>query len=393
MAVASRQGFHRFALILCFGVASCAETAEIGNLPQPTPKTKKTTRTAPVKKDDEPLPPVTPDDPLPPPVPREKPLVNAGWVGGACESDDACTVGGTTCRSEALGFPGGMCSLDCDGKFCADTDAPGTTTTFCAEVNAATSPTCVSRCSFSDTDESRGFANSGCRDGYICATRPRYKDTSALADVCVPSTTDSLNGAITHCRKTYARAGNAYEAWKAPNESAGGAACTIADAMLLEPEVLGVPFLYNHTAANRLRVRCELAAALMKMVEIAKKMNVTQIDHLGTYNCRNISRSDRLSQHAYARAIDLSGFTLASGEHITVLEHWERGTDFPMTAKGQFLYELAHRLFDEKVFNIILTPDYNASHANHFHVDLTPASDFLGRDGEDRRIGTFDGEE
>jgi hypothetical protein len=34
------------------------------------------------------------------------------------------------------------------------------------------------------------------------------------------------------------------------------------------------------------------------------------------------------------------------------------------------------------VWNIVLTPNYNADHRNHFHVDLTPGSDFI-----ERRVG------
>ena len=29
------------------------------------------------------------------------------------------------------------------------------------------------------------------------------------------------------------------------------------------------------------------------------------------------------------------------------------------------------------VWNIVLTPNYNADHRNHFHVDLTPDADFI----------------
>jgi hypothetical protein len=34
-----------------------------------------------------------------------------------------------------------------------------------------------------------------------------------------------------------------------------------------------------------------------------------------------------------------------------------------------------------RIFNIILTPNYNAAHRDHFHVDLTPNAHFLGKPG------------
>jgi len=35
-------------------------------------------------------------------------------------------------------------------------------------------------------------------------------------------------------------------------------------------------------------------------------------------------------------------------------------------------------MFSDDIFNIILTPEYNAAHRNHYHVDLTPGADFIG---------------
>ena len=55
----------------------------------------------------------------------------------------------------------------------------------------------------------------------------------------------------------------------------------------------------------------------------------------------------------------------------------------PTTMKSRFLYELAYRMCDEHVWSIILTPNYNAAHDNHYHVDLTPnyPRTYLGREG------------
>ena len=49
----------------------------------------------------------------------------------------------------------------------------------------------------------------------------------------------------------------------------------------------------------------------------------------------------------------------------------------PTSPEAIFLYESAHRWHDMKYWTIILTPNYNAAHDNHFHVDLTPGSDFI----------------
>jgi hypothetical protein len=92
---------------------------------------------------------------------------------------------------------------------------------------------------------------------------------------------------------------------------------------------------------------------------------VTQVDHLGSFACRNVyGRAEgRLSQHAAANALDIAGFRLADGQRISVLKDWKAEGD-----DARFL-----RLVRDgacKQFNTVLSPDYNAAHRNHFHVDM-----------------------
>jgi hypothetical protein len=92
---------------------------------------------------------------------------------------------------------------------------------------------------------------------------------------------------------------------------------------------------------------------------------VVRIDQLGTYACRNINSAaeGRRSQHATANAIDIAGFHLADGRVITVLKDYGKPTP-----EGRFL--AAARLSACDLFNIVLGPDYNRLHANHFHIDM-----------------------
>ena len=89
------------------------------------------------------------------------------------------------------------------------------------------------------------------------------------------------------------------------------------------------------------------------------------VRHLGTYACRPIAgRSGRrLSQHAFANAIDIAAVTLDGGRTVSVLRDWDDGGE-----KGAFLRDL--RAGACRVFSAVLSPDYNAAHANHFHFDL-----------------------
>ncbi|EPL13189.1 MAG: extensin family protein [Pseudomonas lactis] len=92
---------------------------------------------------------------------------------------------------------------------------------------------------------------------------------------------------------------------------------------------------------------------------------VSRVEHLGSLACRNIyNRADgRLSQHASANALDIAGFRLADGRSISVLKDWPGQGD-----SARFLRLVRDGACDD--FNVVLSPDYNAAHRNHFHLDM-----------------------
>lgn len=92
---------------------------------------------------------------------------------------------------------------------------------------------------------------------------------------------------------------------------------------------------------------------------------VVRIDHLGSFACRNVYNraNSRLSQHASANALDISAFRLADGRRISVLADWQDAGD-----NGRFLRRVRDGACSS--FNTVLSPDYNAAHRNHFHVDM-----------------------
>lgn len=106
---------------------------------------------------------------------------------------------------------------------------------------------------------------------------------------------------------------------------------------------------------------------------------VVAIDHLGSYACRNVNRGEGVapdqgmspgsrSRHATANALDIAGLTLASGQRITVLKHWQRAdATAPSDPPAQLLAE-AHQGAC-RFFNGVLGPDYNALHRDHFHLE------------------------
>jgi len=94
---------------------------------------------------------------------------------------------------------------------------------------------------------------------------------------------------------------------------------------------------------------------------------VSEIHHQGSYNCRRIrtssGNSTRWSTHATAQGFDISGFTLSDGRKITLTAGW---TDPEV---GSFLRAVQKVACD--VFGLVLGPDYNLLHADHFHIQTT----------------------
>ncbi|MEN3975826.1 extensin family protein [Emcibacter sp. SYSU 3D8] len=138
----------------------------------------------------------------------------------------------------------------------------------------------------------------------------------------------------------------------------------------------GVSIVRSHIPySSGFQATCALAAGLYwyeNLADLAARRHLgsglARIDHLGSYACRNIGGGDsgRRSQHATANALDIAAFRLQDGQIVSVRRDW--GKD---TAKGRFLQEAHDGAC--RFFNTVLGPDYNAAHADHFHLDLGPA--------------------
>ncbi len=92
---------------------------------------------------------------------------------------------------------------------------------------------------------------------------------------------------------------------------------------------------------------------------------VVRIETFGTYNCRSIAGSPtgRLSEHAYANAVDVAAFVLKDGRRISVLGGWSGDA-----RESRFLKSV--RTAACRRFNTVLSPDYNEAHRDHFHFDM-----------------------
>ena len=95
---------------------------------------------------------------------------------------------------------------------------------------------------------------------------------------------------------------------------------------------------------------------------------VVKIESFGTYSCRPVNNvaGGRLSEHGLSNAVDISGFVLANGRRITVLNDWN-GPD-------EYARNFLRAVHDAgcRRFHVVLGPDANALHRNHLHFDMGP---------------------
>jgi hypothetical protein len=93
-------------------------------------------------------------------------------------------------------------------------------------------------------------------------------------------------------------------------------------------------------------------------------VGVASVEHFGSYSCRRVNgrREGAWSEHARANALDVAAFRLNDGRRISVLGHWR-----DPGVKGQFLRDV--HVGACRLFATTLSPDYNAAHRDHFHLD------------------------
>ena len=95
---------------------------------------------------------------------------------------------------------------------------------------------------------------------------------------------------------------------------------------------------------------------------------LARIETMGSYSCRNVAGTSRRSAHARAEAIDVAAFVLEDGRRISVIGDWKGGS----SDERQFLRVVRESAC--KRFGTVLSPDYNAAHADHLHLEVGDSS-------------------
>ena len=301
-------------------------------------------------------------------------IPGGGFIGSPCDEDSDCDYENAICATDNINQ--GLCTLACE-RFCPDRE--NFPVTFCVEPaeiapGFTTLPdqgACVSRCNF------ELFPGNGCREGFGCVQTARYNEPETENYACLPNVETQLDD----CYAQLTQLGIDFEPTSIPDRSPSShpnLVCHVEQPVVILSPMHDIELAYyDGRTTPRVKASCAMAKALSATLLDVKPFGVTRLLHIGTYNCRVISGTNRLSRHSMGDAIDIYGFEFADGSVATLVDDWEHDTTAPNSMAAQFLYNAAYRWHDAKLWTIILTPNYNAGHDNHFHVDLTPGSDFI----------------
>jgi hypothetical protein len=224
--------------------------------------------------------------------------------------------------------------------------------------------------------------------------------TDAVEEVTAdtaPPKMDALVDAGSACRSQLTAKGISYKVT---------AARGVVDAVNILGPINGVLFASGtETKPIGDPVACEFALTLVKFADLLKAKGFVRVGGLGSYCyrcccawsttnfCRDLDDpepvcgSDGYSNHSWGRALDVRYLYKADGTRYDINDpkHWVISSSTTCTTAlaaqtgiSRELYQLACEATSSKVFGIVLTPNYNSAHRNHFHMDIgrsgTPTS-------------------
>jgi|TARA_A100001518_G_C1190784_1_gene36473 hypothetical protein len=146
-------------------------------------------------------------------------------------------------------------------------------------------------------------------------------------------------------------------------DSAPHPGCPVENAVRIQGANVGLSSSFMATCPLAVSFALFERHGLLPAAQAVFGQPVIRVEHVGSFACRSIAGSQRPSQHSYANALDMVGFRLRDGQHISVLRDWPG-----QGGKARFLRLVQEAACDS--FNVTLGPEYNAAHRDHFHVDM-----------------------
>ncbi|GAA5072077.1 extensin family protein [Lysobacter panacisoli] len=147
-----------------------------------------------------------------------------------------------------------------------------------------------------------------------------------------------------------------------------GEHCGFDNAVRIERSSVAVSEPFSLSCRAALSLAMWERHALQQAAQAHLGVRVRRIEHLGSYACRNLysQQGGRRSQHATADALDIAAFVMEDGRRVSVLHDW-RAASSGSSDEAAFLRAVHDGACG--YFDVVLGPDYNRAHADHFHFD------------------------
>lgn len=171
----------------------------------------------------------------------------------------------------------------------------------------------------------------------------------------------ALKDDIGECRAVLARSQVAYTALPA----AGAGECARPDRTRLDRFPFA-PAPPPTTCAAAIALELWRRGTLEPQAREIFGAGLARVEHLGAFSCRRMYGRDEgpWSEHATGNAIDIAALVLDDGTRISVLADWNGGDP----DKALFLRRVRDGAC--RAFSTVLSPEYNAAHRDHLHLDI-----------------------
>jgi hypothetical protein len=129
---------------------------------------------------------------------------------------------------------------------------------------------------------------------------------------------------------------------------------------------------------------CRLVLSLDDFAGILKQHNIVEVRHFSMYRppaAKGWPEGQIGKRHDGALALDAGRFVTKDGAVLDVDKHFHGAIDAPTcgpkaapnpaTPEALELRAILCEAADRRLFNVVLTPNYNRPHKNHFHLEVT----------------------
>ena len=127
---------------------------------------------------------------------------------------------------------------------------------------------------------------------------------------------------------------------------------------------------------------CRLVLALDDFAALLARHDVVEVVHYSMYRKpTKLGDGEIGKRHEGALALDAARFITRDGKKLSVLDDFhgaigaktcgDDAAPSPVTPEATELRAILCETVDARIFNVVLTPNYNKPHANHFHLEVT----------------------